>query len=131
MHTDLNDARHCYLELCIDFVGNDGFSKVSNSFSKVNKYTTKHSLVFCIRKSTTILGFKALCIGINLKWLSSCSAVKENEHICVKLTRTAWQILDKLSVKILSKYMCHVFNCHCVLDCMSVLKKTFTSSDTL
>ena len=35
MHLDLNDA-HCYLELCKDFVGNDGFSKVSDSFSKVN-----------------------------------------------------------------------------------------------
>ena len=61
--------------------------------------------------------FKALCIDINLKWLSSCSAVKEKEHIRVKLTRKAWQILDKLTVKILPKYMCHVFNWHCELDC--------------
>ena len=46
-----------------------------------------------------------LCIDINLKWLSSCSAVNENELIYVKLTRNAWQILDKLTVK----YMHHFF----------------------
>ena len=57
--------------------------------------------------------FQHLC----LKWLSSCSAVKEKEHIRVKLTCKAWQILDKLTVKILSKYMRHVFNWRCVLDC--------------
>ena len=60
-----------------------------------------------------------MCSDINLKWLSSCSAVKEKENICVKLTRNAWQILDKLTVKILSKYIRHVFNWHCVLDCVS------------
>ena len=50
------------------------------------------------------------CIDINLNWLSSCSVVKEKEHIRIKLTRKAWQILDKLTV-ILSKYiMRHVFN---------------------
>ena len=70
MHTDLNDA-HCYLVLCKDFVDDDGFSKVSNSFSKVNTYTTKFLLVFGICEKMTILEFKALCIDINLKWLSS------------------------------------------------------------
>ena len=115
MHTDLNDA-HCYSELCKDFVDDDGFSKVSDSFSKVNTYTTKYLLVFGIRESVTILEFKALCIDINLKWLSSCSAVKEKEHIRVKLTCKAWQILDKLTVKIVSKYMRHVFNWRCMLD---------------
>ena len=73
--------------------------------------------MFGLRESMTILEFKALCIDINLKWLSSCSAVNEKEHICVKLTRKAWQIIDKLTVKILSKYMCHVFNWRCLLDC--------------
>ena len=116
MHTELNDA-HCYSELCKDFVDDDCFSKVSDSFSKVNTYTTKYLLVFGVRESMTILEFKALCIDINLQWLSSCSAVREKEHIRVKLTRKAWQILDKLTVKILSKYMCHVFNWRCVLDC--------------
>ena len=115
MHTDLNDA-HCYSELCKDFVDDDGFSKVSDSFSKVNTYTMKYLLVFGVHESITILEFKALCININLKWLSSCSAVKEKEHIRVKLTRKAWQILDKLTVKMLSKYMHHVFNWRCVLD---------------
>ena len=61
--------------------------------------------------------FKALCIDIHLKWLSSFSVVKEKEHIHVKLTHKAWQILDKLTVKILSTYIRHVFNWHCVLDC--------------
>ena len=61
--------------------------------------------------------FKALCIDIHLKWLSSCSVVKEKEHIHVKLTHKAWKILDKLTVKILSTYIRHVFNWHCVLDC--------------
>ena len=58
-----------------------------------------------------------VCNHLNLKWFSSCSAVKEKEHIRVKLTRKTWQILDKLTVKILSKYMRHVFNWRCVLDC--------------
>ena len=82
MHTDLSDT-HCYLELCKDFVDDDGFSKVSDSFSKVNTYATKYLLVFGVRESITILEFKALCININLKWLSSCSAVKEKRaHSC-------------------------------------------------
>ena len=37
----------------------------------------------------------------------------------IKLTHDAWQILDKLTAKILSKYIRHVFNWHCVLDCVS------------
>ena len=70
--------------------------------------------MFGVPKSMTIWEFKALCIEINLKWLSLCSAVKEKERIYIKLTCNAWQILDKLTVKILSKYICHVFNWHCV-----------------
>ena len=35
----------------------------------------------------------------------------------IKLAHDAWQILDKLTVKILSKYIHHVFNWRCVLDC--------------
>ena len=65
MHTDLNDA-HCFSELCKDFVDNDGFSKVSDSFSKVNTYTRKYLLVFGVRKSVTILEFKALCINVKV-----------------------------------------------------------------
>ena len=93
---DLNDA-YCYSELCKDLiVDNDGFSKASNSFSKVNSYTAKYVLVFGVHTSTTILEFKALCININLKWLSSCGVVKERDHIHIKLTRNLWQILDKV-----------------------------------
>ena len=62
-------------------------SKVSDSFSKVNTYTTNYLLVFGVRKSMTILEFKALCIDIDLKLLSLCSAAKEKEHIRIKLTR--------------------------------------------
>ena len=124
MHTDLNDA-HCYSELCKDFVDDDSFSKVSDRFSKVNTYTTKYLLVFGVRESMTILEFKALCIDINLKWLSSCSAVKEKEHIRVKLTRKAWQILDKLTVKILSKYMRHVGVVCWIALCLIVPKKIY------
>ena len=58
MHTDLNNA-HYYTELCKDFVDNDGFSEVSDSFSKVSPYTTKfmYLLGFVVRKSTNIFEF--------------------------------------------------------------------------
>ena len=56
-HTDLNDA-HCYSELCKDFFDDNGFSKVSDSISKVNTYTTKYLLVFGVCESITILELK-------------------------------------------------------------------------
>ena len=37
----------------------------------------------------------------------------------IKLTHDAWQILDKLTVKIFPKYIRRVFNWRCVLDCVS------------
>ena len=68
MHTDLNDA-HCYSELCKDFVDDDGFSKVSDSSSKVNTYTTKYLLVFGVHESMTILELKHC--AATLRWLQT------------------------------------------------------------
>ena len=68
-----------------------------------------------------------MCIDINLKWLSSCSAVKEKEHIRVKLTCKAWKILDKLTVKILFEYnvyeSCFQLTLCCWIACLIVPKK--------
>ena len=47
-----------------------------------------------------------------------CSSAIEGDHIRIKLTKTACQILDKITVQVLSKYLRHTFNWHCVLDCV-------------
>ena len=57
---------------------------------------------------------------MNLKWLSLCSSAIEGNHIRIKLTKTACQILDKITVKVLSKYLRHTFIWRCVLDCVPV-----------
>ena len=101
----------CSTELFEALNDNDGFSQVSTN-------AKKYLLVFGVRKNVSILEFKALCIDINLKWLSLCSSAIEGDHIRIKLTKTACQILDKITVKVLSKYLRHTFNCHCVLDCV-------------
>ena len=79
----------CSTELFKALNNNDGFSQVSTN-------AKKYLLVFVVRKNVSILEFKALCIDINLKWLSLCSSAIEGDHICIKLTKTACQILDKI-----------------------------------
>ena len=90
----------------------------TNGFSQVSTNAKKYLLVFGVHKNVSILEFKALCIDINLKWLSLCSSAMEGDHIRIKLTKTACQILDKITVKVLSKYLRHTFNWRCVLDCV-------------
>ena len=74
----------------------------TNGFSQVSTNAKKYLLVFGVRKNVSILDFKALCIDINLKWLSLCSSAIEGDHIRIKLTKTACQILDKITVNSLS-----------------------------
>ena len=99
----------CLTELFEALNDTDGFSQVGTN-------AKKYLLVFGVRKNVSILDFKALCIDINLKWLSLCSSAIEGDHIRIKLTKTACQILDKITVKVLSKYLRHTFNWRCVLD---------------
>ena len=82
----------CSTELFEALNDTDGFSQVSTN-------AKKYLLVFGVRKNVSILDFKALCIDINLKWLSLCSSAIEGDHIHIKLTKTACQILDKITVK--------------------------------
>ena len=85
----------CSTELFEALNDTDGFSHVSTN-------AKKYFLVFGVRKSVSILEFKASCIDINLKWLSLCSSAIEGNHIRIKLTKTACQIFDKITVKVLS-----------------------------
>ena len=101
----------CLTELFEALNNTDGFSQVSTN-------AKKYLLVFGVHKNVSILEFKAICININLKWLSLCSSAIEGDHIRIKLTKTACQILDKITVKVLSKYLRHTFNWRCVLDCV-------------
>ena len=77
----LNNAS-CSTELFEALNDTDGFSQVSTN---VKKYL----LVFGVCMSASILEFKALCIDVNLKWLSLCSSAIEGDHVCMKLTKTA------------------------------------------
>ena len=57
----------CSTELFEALNDTDGFSQVSTN-------AKKYLLVFGVRNNVSILDFKALCIDINLKWLSLCSS---------------------------------------------------------
>ena len=108
----LNNAS-CSSELFEASNDTDGFSQVSTN-------AKKYFLVFGVRKNVSVLEFKDYCIDIifNLKWLSLCSSAIEGDHTRIKLTKNACQILDKITVKVLSKYLCHNFNWRCVFDCV-------------
>ena len=67
----------CSTELFKALNNIDGFFQVSTS-------AKNYLLVVGVCKNVSILGFKALCIDINLKWLSLCSSAIEGNHICIK-----------------------------------------------
>ena len=69
-----SDSPSCSTELFEALNDTDGFSQVSTN-------AKKYLLVFGVRKNVSILEFKALCIDINMKWLSLCSSAIEGDHI--------------------------------------------------
>ena len=71
-------------------------------------------LVFLVQMVRILNSQKRCCC-----WFAhGSSKAIEGDHIRIMLTKNACQILDKITVKVLSKYLRHTFNWRCVLDCV-------------